>query len=533
MLNSNILSTPALRFQEALSKVFHDATLYGDGTRSNPLRVVGGGGGGSIPDQTGHSGEFLTTDGSNLSWDSPVNFTNAAGGFDFASTTGGLVVPRMTTLQRDAIVTTVDGTIIYESDVPQFSVWDNGGWSALVSGSYLNGWVGGTSIDTLGTITSGTWNATPIQLAYGGTNANLAASNGGIFYSTATAGAILSGTATANKMLLSGATAAPSWSTSTIPTSAGATAGKVLVSDATNYVLSNTLFLDSGITTSADYTVGNSTNALLMTVTGNNLFTLANTHNISTSAQGLAIGGNGLTLTQTSGTRRYMNFNYNFSPTSGTAVHSSISFSGTVNQTGGANGIVRRFYDESVLTAVADYRVIDIAINTANAKGIYQSGTATSNILAGKTTHGSTTAPTALVMLAAGTTSANTAPLKFTSGTNLTTPEAGAVEFDGTNYFVTSSSTRYTLAKTLTATATLDFPNTIRLNSSDLTISVPGAAVGDAVILGTANASVVTDGIFTAWVSAADTVTVRFTNVGLTLDRDPASGTFRVSVLKY
>lgn len=40
-----------------------------------------------------------------------------------------------------------------------------------------------------------------------------------------------------------------------------------------------------------------------------------------------------------------------------------------------------------------------------------------------------TTAPTAVLHLKAGTATASTAPLKFTSGTLLTTPEAGAVEF--------------------------------------------------------------------------------------------------------
>jgi hypothetical protein len=50
-----------------------------------------------------------------------------------------------------------------------------------------------------------------------------------------------------------------------------------------------------------------------------------------------------------------------------------------------------------------------------------------------------TTAPTARLQLAAGSTSANTAPLKFTAGTNLTAPEAGAVEFDGTNLYFTNN----------------------------------------------------------------------------------------------
>lgn len=58
-----------------------------------------------------------------------------------------------------------------------------------------------------------------LPLASGGTNANLTASNGGIFYSTGTAGAILAGTATAGQMLRSGASAAPTWSSTTWPSS--------------------------------------------------------------------------------------------------------------------------------------------------------------------------------------------------------------------------------------------------------------------------------------------------------------------------
>jgi hypothetical protein len=61
-----------------------------------------------------------------------------------------------------------------------------------------------------------TW-ATELSLALGGTNANLTASNGGIFYSTSSAGAILSGTATAGQLLTSGASASPAWTTSTYP----------------------------------------------------------------------------------------------------------------------------------------------------------------------------------------------------------------------------------------------------------------------------------------------------------------------------
>lgn len=56
------------------------------------------------------------------------------------------------------------------------------------------------------------------------------------------------------------------------------------------------------------------------------------------------------------------------------------------------------------------------------------------------------TVPTAVLHLKAGTAAANTAPLKLTSGINLTTPEAGAFEYDGTNlYFTPGSGVRKTI----------------------------------------------------------------------------------------
>lgn len=143
-----------------------------------------------------------------------------------------------------------------------------------------------------------------------------------------------------------------------------------------------------------------------------------------------------------------------------------------------------------------------------------------------------TTSPTARLHLPAGTATASTAPLKLTSGTNLTTPEAGAVEFDGTNYYASASTTRYTLAKTLTDTSTLDFPNTNAGDRSDLTITITGAAVGDVVALAIPHSAIALNGMYMAWVSASNTVTIRFiNNTGGNLD--PSPGLFRASVLKY
>ena len=86
------------------------------------------------------------------------------------------------------------------------------------------------------------------------------------------------------------------------------------------------------------------------------------------------------------------------------------------------------------------------------------------------------------------------------------------------------------IIRLLAASATLDFPNTGAQNSADLTITVTGAIAGDPVMLGVPNGSVNANTCFTAWTSAADTVTVRFNNYSAGAV-NPASGTFQVIVL--
>lgn len=82
----------------------------------------------------------------------------------------------------------------------------------------------------------------------------------------------------------------------------------------------------------------------------------------------------------------------------------------------------------------------------------------------------------------------------------------------------------------LSATATLNFDLTA-VAVEDLTITVTGAAVGNIVTLGVPNGSVTATAQFTGWVSASDTVTVRCRTAAA--GEDPASGTFRATVLKH
>jgi hypothetical protein len=156
-------------------------------------------------------------------------------------------------------------------------------------------------------------------------------------------------------------------------------------------------------------------------------------------------------------------------------------------------------------------------------------------ILSGGNVGIGTTSPTSLLHLAAGTATAGTAPLGFTttSAALLTTPVAGKMEvLVDSIYYTGSGANRRQLTQSLYGTATLDFGNTAAGTSTDLTVTVTGAADGDVVSLGVVNASTVANGSFSAWVSAANTVTVRYANNSLVTAYDPASGAFKIRVIK-
>jgi len=130
---------------------------------------------------------------------------------------------------------------------------------------------------------------------------------------------------------------------------------------------------------------------------------------------------------------------------------------------------------------------------------------------------------------------ANNGSLRFrlTGHNQLSSPQDGVLEpsTDGTQLLYTPiSGVRNDVFFGIKGSATLDFGSTAANSETDLTITVTGAADGDVVSLGVPNASATT-GTFFAWVSAANTVTVRFHN-GSGGSVDPASGTFKVTVTK-
>jgi hypothetical protein len=226
-------------------------------------------------------------------------------------------------------------------------------------------------------------------------------------------------------------------------------------------------------------------------------------------------------IVPTSGTTSILNVSTApFLPTSGTASLNMLNLASAINQTGGASGITRGICINPVLVSAVDFRAIEVVTG----KSIFN----------GKVSINNSSSPTAGLLLGAGTSTAGTAPIKLTAGTLLSTPENGAVEFDGADLYITENSTRYKLTKTITGQLTTSFgaPSLAAYNSVTTTLSVAGAQAGDVVTV-SANTGAVNPPsiIITAYVTSANTVTLQAynaSNSAVTL----ASDTYKVRVIR-
>jgi hypothetical protein len=154
-----------------------------------------------------------------------------------------------------------------------------------------------------------------------------------------------------------------------------------------------TTYANAAITAGTDFTIGNGSNAVTINSFAANINLDPNSTTTSVNIS------SGYSSTMNSGTKNWLNVAGGFSPTSGTAVINFLNFGGTINQTGGANGITRGAYINHTITAAADYRALEIAVDHANAKGIYQTGTTTKNNILGQTAFGTTSAPDASAII--------------------------------------------------------------------------------------------------------------------------------------
>lgn len=109
---------------------------------------------------------------------------------------------------------------------------------------------------------------------------------------------------------------------------------------------------------------------------------------------------------------------------------------------------------------------------------------------------------------------------------------AGAIIIIGIFVFVASFNEPRAYNPTIASSSTLNFGSINPQEVGDLTATVTGAADGDPVLLGVPNAVGSSMVMVLAWVSAANTVTVRVVNIGLT-PIDPPSASFRIIVTKF
>ncbi|NBV59727.1 MAG: hypothetical protein EBR73_01450 [Rhodobacteraceae bacterium] len=237
------------------------ASLSGNATNVTGTVAIANGGTGKTTQQaainaltgTQSSGKYLRSDGTNATLSSiqaadvPTLNQNTTG--SSASCTGNAATATKSTNIIGGNNTTLLGSIPYQSNtdtttllspnttttknfLSQTGTGTNGAapsWSAVsksdvglanVENTALTTWAGTSNITTLGTVGTGTWNATAIGLSKGGTNANITAVNGGIVYSTASALAVTAA-GSSGQILQSNGAAAPSWVTpasSSIPT---------------------------------------------------------------------------------------------------------------------------------------------------------------------------------------------------------------------------------------------------------------------------------------------------------------------------
>ncbi len=103
-----------------------------------------------------------------------------------------------------------------------------------------------------------------LDMAHGGTNANLTAAIGAIPYVTATQFALLA-PGTTGQIFRSGGAGAPTWSTATFPATAG-TSGNVLISNGTNYISSTSLWPNT-VGTAGKVLISNGTSNVYSTPT--------------------------------------------------------------------------------------------------------------------------------------------------------------------------------------------------------------------------------------------------------------------------
>lgn len=289
--------------------------------------------------------------------------------------------------------TTISSGITYTGTANRISVT---GTVIDISAAYI----GQSSITTLGTIGTGTWNASTITETFGGTN-QTSYTTGDILYASATNTLSKLGAVASGSYLRSNGTAtAPVWSTLKLPNSAAV--NQALFATSANNIDSSSEFTytPSGGTANNQLYIGASVNATSSIRLDNQngganvysllkLTTSSNEFDISLSGPGNTTGANALLISGSSGLSKF-----------------------DINNASASVGT--RFLNQG-----------------AESVRISSSGRVSIK-----------TGADALAILEIGAGISTAAPLKFNAGTNTSTITPGNLEYDGTNLLFSRTSVR-------------------------------------------------------------------------------------------
>ena len=302
-------------------------------------------------------------------------------------------------------------------------------------------YTGQNSITTLGTIATGIWNGTAVGATYGGTG-QTSVTTGDLLYGSA-ANTWSKLTAGTNGQVLTLAGGIPSWAanpgaTAWSLTGNSVTAGSHFLGSTNNVSLRMRTNDIERMVIDSNGRVGIGTNTLTeaLNVNGNIALSTAtakvigNAGNLTFEQNGDAYGTTRLSIQNRNGVNGAM------FEQAGSVDLVDFIFKGLTNQRN------IRFENRSAFSYLG-YPLPEFQIGIGSDPTLVISDNSSAfrkgNVGIGLTN------PAAVLHLGAGTATAGKAPLKFTAGTNLTTPETGAVEFNGTHFYGTVGATRYQL----------------------------------------------------------------------------------------
>ena len=421
----------------------------------------------------------------------------------------GLLFPRIADTALINLLNPPDGMVIFFTPVKQLLLRSNGHWNTLTPGSSLTDYwslIGNTtgavkkigSIDNYGLsfITNNT------ERVYIADNGDVGIGTG-VFDATNPEKLLVDAGATSSFNVISGKGTINNYLQLNIQNrSNGNTASSDLVATADNGTESAN-FVDLGINSSAFSNVSmpilNGANNAYLYSTGND-FIIGNgiaaknlrffTGGYATANERLRIDGNGRIGVGVTAPTAILHLKAGTTAANTAPLKFTSGSLMTTAQAGAIEFLTDKFYG-TIATGAArkEFTLNDAALTAGGVPVITTNGRLTSNAnFVWNNTNSRLgimeTTPTAYLHLGAGTAAANTAPLKLTAGVHLTSPETGAVEFDGTHFYGTIGSTRYQLDQQAGTTYTAS--NGITLTRNDFSNSlITGLAGGQTITGGT------------------------------------------------